>query len=379
VWLCECLYFSRTTIPGKFFPPIETIREIRGHIIECGGTGMKLQQLKYLLAIVDNGLNITAAAEKLFTSQPGVSKQLKLLEEELGLQLFLRRGKSLGGVTTAGEQVIERARLIIREADNIRSLASSYYHEEEGTLSIATTHTQARYVLPDVIRVFRNRYPRVNLKIHQGTSEQIADMVSTNNIDFAIATGSHDLFRDLLLVPSFHWDRKIVVPLDHELAQLEHKITLKDLAKFPLVTYVFSFGGQSLLKKAFAEQGLDPDVVFTARDADVIRTYVRMGLGVGIVAGMADDQEDEDMVAIPATGLFPRSTTWIGFRKDMTLRRYMLDFMRLFAPHITADQLEQTRYARSQADIDKLYGDSVLPVMNGNAEARARTRLQSIA
>ncbi|MDH4127063.1 MAG: HTH-type transcriptional regulator CysB [Gammaproteobacteria bacterium] len=340
---------------------------------------MKLQQLRYLLAIADNGLNITAAAEKLYTSQPGVSKQLKLLEEELGLQLFLRKGKSLGAVTSAGEQVIERARLIMREAENIRSLASSYYHEEEGTLSIATTHTQARYVLPNVIRVFRNRFPRVNLKIHQGTSEQIADMVSSNNIDFAIATGSHELFRDLLLIPSFHWDRKIIVPKDHELARQKRKITLNDLARFPLVTYVFSFGGQSMLKRAFAEKGLDPDVVFTARDADVIKTYVRMGLGVGIVAGMADDQEDEDMCAISAAGLFPRSTTWIGFRKDLILRRYMLDFIRLFAPHITADQIEQTRNARSQADIDKLYAGSVLPVLTGNTEAVAATLLQSIA
>jgi LysR family cys regulon transcriptional activator len=340
---------------------------------------MKLQQLRYLLAIVDNGLNITAAAEKLFTSQPGVSKQLKLLEEELGLQLFLRKGKSLGGITTAGEQVVERARLIMRETENIRSLAASYYHEEEGSLSIATTHTQARYVLPDVIRTFRSRYPRVNLNIQQGTSEQIADMVHSHNIDFAIATGSHDLFRDLLLVPSYHWERKIVVPADHELAQLKRKLTLEDLARFPLVTYVFSFGGQSLLKKAFTDKGLDPEVVFTARDADVIKTYVRMGLGIGIVAGMADDDADDDMITIPATGLFPRSTTWIGFRRDMTLRRYMLDFVRLFAPHISANQLEQTRHARSQADIDKLYSTADLPVLNGESAARAATRLRSIA
>ncbi|MGI9270963.1 MAG: HTH-type transcriptional regulator CysB [Woeseiaceae bacterium] len=340
---------------------------------------MKLQQLKYLLAIVDNGLNITAAAEKLFTSQPGVSKQLKLLEEELGLQLFVRKGKSLGGITAAGEQVIDRARLIMQEAENIRSLAFNYYHEEEGTLSIATTHTQARYVLPDVIREFRDRYPRVGLNLHQGTSEQIADMVRSNDIDFAIATGSHELFRDLLLVPSYHWDRKIIVPNDHELTKLDRKITLHDLAQFPLVTYVFSFGGQSSLKRAFADEGLDPDVVFTARDADVIKTYVRMGLGVGIVAGMAEDHADDDMTAIPATGLFPRSTTWIGFRKDIVLRRYMLEFVQLFAPHITADQLEQTRHVRSQVDLDKLFGDANLPVRSGGTGDKPATRLQSIA
>lgn len=327
---------------------------------------MKLQQLKYLLAIVDNGLNITAAAERLYTSQPGVSKQLKLLEEELGLQLFVRKGKSLDEITPAGSHVIERARLIMQEVENIRSLASDYFQEEEGTLSIATTHTQARYVLPDVIREFRDRYPRVSLNLHQGTSEQIADMVKANEIDFAIATGSHELFGDLLLVPSYHWDRKIVVPKDHELATLDRKPTLHDLAKFPLVTYVFSFGGQSSLKRAFTDQGLEPDVVFTARDADVIKTYVRMGLGVGIVASMAEDCSDQkDLTAVDAEGLFPRSTTWIGFRKDIVLRRYMLDFVQLFAPHITADQLEQTRQLRSQAEIDRLFSGANLPVRGG--------------
>ena len=327
---------------------------------------MKLQQLKYLLAIVDNGLNITAAAERLYTSQPGVSKQLKLLEEELGLQLFTRKGKSLGGITAAGEQVIERARLVMQEVENIRSLASDYYHEEEGTLSIATTHTQARYVLPDVIREFRKRYPRVSLNLHQGTSEQIADMVAANEIDFAIATGSRDLFADLLLVPSYRWDRKILVPRDHPLTRLKRRLTLHDLAEYPLVTYVFSFGGQSSLKQAFSNEGLEPDVVFTARDADVIKTYVRMGLGVGIVASMAEDCDDKkDLTAIEAEGLFPRSTTWIGFRKDAVMRRYMLDFARLFAPHITTSQLEEMRHARTQADINRLYADAELPVRGG--------------
>ncbi len=331
---------------------------------------MKLQQLKYLIAIVDNGLNITAAAEKLYTSQPGVSKQLKLLEEELGLQLFIRKGKSLGSVTAAGQRVLKRARVIMQEVDNIRSLASDFYQEEEGSLSIATTHTQARYVLPDVIRKFRDRYPKVSLNLHQGTSEQIADMMSANEIDFAIATGAHELFGDLLLLPSYRWDRKIVVPKNHPLAALNRKLTLEDLAEHPLVTYVFSFGGQSSLKRAFAERGLEPDVVFTARDADVIKTYVRMGLGVGIVASMAEDCDDhKDLTAIDAEGLFPRSTTWIGFRKDIVLRRFMLDFMQLFAPHISADQLEQTRHVHTQADIDKLFQDADLPVRGGCSDS----------
>jgi LysR family cys regulon transcriptional activator len=330
---------------------------------------MKLQQLKYLLAIVDNGLNITAAADRMYTSQPGVSKQLKLLEEELGMQLFTRKGKSLGGITPGGHQVIDRARIIMREADNIRSLASDYFQEEEGSLSIATTHTQARYVLPEIVSEFRTRFPKVGLNLHQGTSEQIADMIAANDIDFAIATGSTDLFTDLMLVPSYRWDRSIVVPKGHELTKLDRKITLNDLAEFPLVTYVFRFGGQSSLKRAFEDEGLEPDVVFTARDADVIKTYVRMGLGVGIVASMAADCGDKnDLQVIDAEGLFPRSTTWIGYRKNAVLRRYMVDFIQLFASHLTPSQLDDIRRASSQEDIDGLLQASELPVRGGCAE-----------
>ncbi len=334
---------------------------------------MKLQQLKYLLAIVDNGMNITAAAERMYTSQPGVSKQLKLLEEELGLQLFTRKGKSLDGITAAGHQVIDRARIIMRESDNIRSLASEYYQEEEGSLSIATTHTQARYVLPEIVAEFRKRFPKIGLNLHQGTSEQIADMVSANNIDFAIATGSDELFSDLMLVPSYRWDRSIVVPNGHELTKLDRKITLQDLANYPLVTYVFSFGGQSSLKRAFENEGLDPDVVFTARDADVIKTYVRMGLGVGIVASMAADCDDrKDLQVIDAEGLFPRSTTWIGYRKNTVLRRYMFEFIRLFASHISAQQLDDVRRATSQEEIDRLFDSAKLPLRSGCAEGVTR-------
>lgn len=334
---------------------------------------MKLQQLKYLLAIVDNGMNITAAAERMYTSQPGVSKQLKLLEEELGMQLFTRKGKSLDGITAAGHQVIDRARIIMRESDNIRSLASEYYQEEEGSLSIATTHTQARYVLPEIVAEFRKRFPKIGLNLHQGTSEQIADMVSANNIDFAIATGSDELFPDLMLVPSYRWDRSIVVPNGHELTKLDRKITLQDLANYPLVTYVFSFGGQSSLKRAFENEGLDPDVVFTARDADVIKTYVRMGLGVGIVASMAADCDDrKDLQVIDAEGLFPRSTTWIGYRKNTVLRRYMFEFIRLFASHISAQQLDDVRRATSQEEIDRLFDSAKLPLRSGCAEGVTR-------
>ena len=327
---------------------------------------MKLQQLKYLLAIVDNGLNITAAADRLYTSQPGVSKQLKLLEEELGLQLFSRKGKSLDRVTRAGEQVVLRARNVMEEVEQIRRLAADFYREEEGTLTIAATNTQARYVLPVVVRQLRQQYPKVNLNLHQGTSEQIADMVTKCEIDFAIATGSNDLFSDLLQIPGYHWDRIILVPNDHELTKIDRKITLEDLAQFPLVSYVFNFDGEAALKRTFAEQGLDANVVFTARDADVIKTYVRMGLGVGIVASMAFEANDhEHLTPIKANGLFPRSTTWIGFRRNTVLRCYMADFIRLLAPHINADQIDKAARAGGQQEIDQLFRNIELPVRNG--------------
>ena len=327
---------------------------------------MKLQQLKYLIAIVDNGLNITAAAERLYTSQPGVSKQLKLLEEELGMQLFTRKGKSLAGVTPAGERVIERARVIIQEVENIRSLAAEYLEEDNGSLSIGTTHTQARYVLPEIITEFRRRFPNIMLNLHQGTSEQIADMVGGNKIDFAIATGSQQLFGDLLLVPSYRWDRSIIAPKGHPLTLLERKITLQDLVDYPLVTYVFSFSGESSLKRAFAEQGLEPNIGFTARDADVIKTYVRMGLGVGVVASMAADCADrDDLQVIDAEGLFPRSTTWIGYRKSAVLRRYMMEFIQLFASHVTPQQLADLRRASDQETVDALFKDADLPLRGG--------------
>lgn len=329
---------------------------------------MKLQQLKYLLAIVDNGLNITAAAERLYTSQPGISKQLKLLEEELGLQLFARKGKSLNRITRGGKQVVKRARRIMEEVDQIRSLASDFCEEQDGTLTIAATNTQARYILPELFRELRQQYPKVHLNLHQGTSDQIADMMSRNDIDFAIASGSEDRFDDLLRLPGYQWDPVVLVPREHELARLDREVTLRDLAKYPLVSYVFSFESNRSLRETFASEGLNANVVFTARDSDVIKTYVRMGLGVGIVAGMAFEPSDrQTLAAIPVKGIFPRITTWIGLRRNTMLRCYMTDFLRLFAPHLSDNQIERAARAASQREVDQLINGTGLPVRNGIA------------
>ncbi|MGB5248461.1 MAG: LysR substrate-binding domain-containing protein [Gammaproteobacteria bacterium] len=330
---------------------------------------MKLQQLRYLVAVVDNGLNITAAAERLHTSQPGVSKQIKLLEQELGLSLFVRKGRSLADITEEGAEVVRRASRILREVEGIRGLSPQIYEEASGRLSIGTTHTQARYVLPDVIGRFRERYPDITLDLHQGTSEQLAEMMDKRQIDFAIASESRQRFPELVLLPCYHWDRVVLVPEAHELATLDRPPSLEDLARFPLVTYVFSFAGESTLKRAFRERGLEPEVVFTARDADVIKTYVRMGLGIGIVASMAHGRRGEDgLIALDASGLFPRCTTWLGFRRDLILRRYMYDFIELFADHLDPRTVRDTLVHDDQASVDQMFESIRLPLKGPCAE-----------
>jgi LysR family transcriptional regulator, cys regulon transcriptional activator len=321
---------------------------------------MKLHQLRYLAAIAQSGLNITAAAQKLHTSQPGVSKQIKLLEDELGFQIFVREGRNLTRITPAGQQVIERALKILQEAQSIKDMSTELRDEGRGSLSIGTTHTQARYVLPSVIREFRGRYPQVRLNLHQGTSEQIAEMVANDRIDCAIATGSEQLFGELTLLPCYRWHRTVIVPRTHPLAEAG-RLTFKALAAYPLITYTFSFTGPSSLHEAFARAGMVPNVAITARDADVIETYVRLGLGVGIVAHMAIDENDPDLKAIDASHLFAAHTTWIGFRRGTLLRKYMYDFAQLLAPHLERRLIERAHRAASADEVRQMFADIELP------------------
>jgi LysR family transcriptional regulator, cys regulon transcriptional activator len=323
---------------------------------------MKLQQLRYLAAIVENDLNITAAAERLHTSQPGVSKQLKQLEDELGFPIFLRQGRTLTKVTPAGKRVIDRALKVLKEVQSIKRLAEEQKGDGRGSLAIGTTHTQARYVLPQVIRRFRERFPDVELHLHQGTSEQIADMASRDRIDFAINTGSQDMFTNLVLLPCYRWHRRVVVPQGHPLAN-ESKLTIEILGKYPIVTYVFGFTGPSSLQQIFARAGITPHVALTARDADVIKTYVRLGLGVGIVASMSiDPREDSDLVSIDASHLFPAHLTWVGFHQGALLRGYMYDFLQTLAPHLTKRLVDRSGNASSQAEVEALFADVTLPM-----------------
>jgi LysR family transcriptional regulator, cys regulon transcriptional activator len=302
---------------------------------------MKIRQLHYIQEVARRGLNVTAAAEALFTSQPGVSKQIRLLEDELGVDIFVRNGKHLSEITPAGQRILDYAQRLLGEVENIKNIAEEFRDTDRGDLSIATTHTQARYALPPVIQRFRSRFPKVTMHLHQGSPPQIAKLASDGQADFAIATEALELFDDLVMLPCYHWNRVVLVRPDHPLAQTS-KLDLRDLAAHPIITYTFGFTGRSKLDQAFAAHGLRPDVVLTAVDADVIKTYVRLGLGAGIVADLAyDPKEDKDLVALRADHLFEHSTTHIGFRRSMFLRGYMYDFIATFAPHLTRELIDE--------------------------------------
>jgi LysR family cys regulon transcriptional activator len=294
---------------------------------------MKLHQLRYLHEVVRQGLNITSAAEALFTSQPGISKQIQLFEEELGLQVFQRNGKRLTGVTEPGAQILALATKVIRDIDNIKRVGEEFSDVEAGTLTIATTHTQARYKLPAAVKAFMTKYPKVKLNIHQGNPSQVAEQVANGDADIGIATEYISDYEDLLCLPCYHWNRCVVVPHGHPLLA-EGALTLEKLATYPLITYDFGFTGGTLVSTTFSGAGLTPNVVLTAIDADVIKTYVTLGLGVGLLANMAYDVErDANLAMIDVSHLFADSTTYLGVRKDVFLRSYMYRFIELIAPH----------------------------------------------
>jgi LysR family transcriptional regulator, cys regulon transcriptional activator len=319
---------------------------------------MKLRQLHYIHEVAQRGLNITAAAEALFTSQPGISKQIRLLEDELGVEIFVRNGKQLAEVTPAGQRILEYTRKLLQEVDNISTVAAEFKDADCGDLAIATTHTQARYALPPVISRFRERYPRVALHLHQGSPPQIAKMGADGTADFAIATEALEHFEQLVMLPCYRWNRCVLVRPDHRLAR-ESRLTLARIAEHPIITYTFGFTGRSKLDQAFAARGLRHEVVLTAVDADVIKTYVRLGLGVGIVADMAyDPVADSDLVRLPAGHLFEPSVTHIGFRRGLFLRGYMLDFIHIFAPHLSRETVE-----------------SIASISDPEARARAASKL----
>ena len=307
---------------------------------------MKLQQLRYICEVARQNLNLSNAAEALFTSQPGISKQIRSLEEELGVDIFVRHGKRVVAVTEPGKAILEISQRVLKDVENLKQVGEEFTEEDNGRLTIATTHTQARYALPHVIQRFTKRYPGVRLSLRQGSPTQISELVTSGEADIAIATEAIELYEDLVMLPCYEWNRCVLVQPGHPLLKAK-KLTLEAMASFPIITYDFAFTGRSRINQAFAEKGLTPNVVLTAIDADVIKTYVELGLGIGIVAMMAyDPKRDTHLRAMDASHLFEPSTTRIGIRKNSYLRGYTYEFIEMFAPHLTRKVVDEAMHTK---------------------------------
>ncbi|WP_107928773.1 CysB family HTH-type transcriptional regulator [Neisseria animaloris] len=313
---------------------------------------MKLQQLRYALEVYRQNLNVSEAAEALFTSQPGISKQIRLLEEELGIQIFIRSGKRVVSVSQPGKAVLELAERILRDVQNIKNIGSEFTGQDSGSLTIATTHTQARYALPKIVAEFVKRYPKVQLSIKEGSTHTIAQMISNGDADFAIATIPLDDYSDLRKLPCSEWTHAILVPHTHPLLDCRHPLSINDLVAYPLVTYEFALNSNSNIFRAFQKAHLKlPKIALSSADTDVLKTYVRLGLGVGLMAKLAyDPQTDHDLQLIDAAHLFGTSSTYIALRSDTYLRGYIYDFISLFAPQLTRERIDQMLYAPIEED-----------------------------
>jgi LysR family cys regulon transcriptional activator len=311
---------------------------------------MKLQQLRYLCETANQDMNLSRAAKNLHTSQPAISKQIQLLEEELGVDIFLRNGKRIVKITPPGQLIIKTAVKMLRDADNLKKIAQEFTNEAGGTLTIATTHTQARYSLPPVIKRFTARYPKVKLILRQGSPVQIATLVTSGEADIGIATEALEQYKELVMLPCYQWNRCIIVPPKHPLLKLK-KLTLEAINRYPIITYDSTFTGRSKINQAFASCGLEPNVVLTAIDSDVIKTYVELGLGVGILANMAfDAKRDKTLRSIDASHLFEPSTTRIGISRNSYIRGYILDFIEMFAPHLDHASIQSKLERGKSAD-----------------------------
>jgi len=310
---------------------------------------MNFQQLRYVREAVRQGLNLTEAANALFTSQPGISKQIRELEDELGVEIFVRRGKRLVALTEPGRTVVQVIERLLAEADNLRQVGKEFADRDSGSLTIATTHTQARYALPGVVQQFRAQYPKVRLSLQQGSPTQLAQMVIAGQADVAIATEALDHYPELLALPGYTWHHCVVIPQGHPLTKVK-LLTLEEVARYPLITYSPEFTGRSHIDQAFAAKGLKMDLVLTAIDADVIKTYVELGLGVGVIAAMAyDAKRDAHLRAIDAGHLFRDNTTRLAVKRAAYLRRYTYAFIQMFAPQLTPEIVDRARSANGES------------------------------
>jgi LysR family cys regulon transcriptional activator len=308
---------------------------------------MNLHQFRFVQEAVRRNLNLTETAKALHTSQPGVSKAIIELEEELGVEIFARHGKRLKRVTEPGEHVLKSIELIMREVGNLRRIGEQFSAQDSGTLSIATTHTQARYVLPQPIARLREAFPKVNVSLHQGSPAQVARMLIDEVAEIGIATESLTQYAELVTLPCYEWQHMLVMPREHPLAQQE-QITLDDLAQQPLITYHPSFTGRTRVDEAFAARKLSPRIALEAIDSDVLKTYVRLGLGVGIVAEMAmrEDPPNGDLVARPAGDLFGVNVARVAFKRSAYLRNFVYQFAELVSAKLTRETIMKAMSGR---------------------------------
>ncbi|MEY4467403.1 MAG: cys regulon transcriptional regulator protein [Pseudomonadota bacterium] len=301
---------------------------------------MNLHQFRFVREAVRQNFNLTDAAKALFTSQPGVSKAIIELEEELGIDIFSRHGKRIRGLTEPGRQVLKSVELILQEVEGLKRIGKEFAAQDSGSLTIATTHTQARYSLPSVVQQFSQKFPKVRLSLLQGNPKQVAEMVTNNLADVAIATEAIAEVDGLVSLPCFQWEHMVITPTEHPLLKLK-SITLEDIAAYPLITYDAAFAGRNKIDQAFARRALKPDVVLEAIDADVIKTYVELGMGIGIIAGLAyNPTRDLNLKAIPAGHLFGMNLSRVALKEGAYLRSYVFTFIELLAPSLTRKMVE---------------------------------------
>jgi LysR family cys regulon transcriptional activator len=313
---------------------------------------MNFQQLRSVREAVRRGFNLTDVANALHTSQPGVSRQIRELEDELGIELFVRAGKRLTGLTPPGTAVLPIVERLLADADNLRRAGADFQQQGHGPLSIAATHSQARYALPTAVRDFRISHPSVQLQLHQGSPKQVAQMLLEGEADLGIATEALSQYEDLVALPCYRWTHSVVAPDGHPLLD-GGPLTLSRLAEHPLITYDAGYTGRAHIDEAFARQGLTPTLALTAMDADVIKTYVELGLGVGIVASIAYDEErDRGLKALDARHLFAVNMTRLALRRGSYLRSYVFDFVETFAPSLTRSVVEQALQAQAGSNFE---------------------------
>ena len=323
---------------------------------------MKLQQLRYIIEVVNNNLNVSSAAESLYTSQPGISKQIRMLEDELGIQVFTRNGKHLTQITPAGQSVLKLSEEILAKVEAIKAIANEYTTPDIGSFNIGATHNQICYTLPKIIKDFMDCYPKVSLHMHQGSTHQVTEAIMNGTVNFVITSETLEKSNDLLMLPCYQWKHSIITKYDHPLAK-QSKITIKDLANYQIITNTSDFNRCSKLDKSFSEAGINAKTVYTATDTDLIKTYVNLDIGIGVVANASINlKDDKNLISLDASHLFEPTTTKIAFRRNAFLRNYMYDFIQRLAPHLTKELVDSAVTTKSDFEVNELMKNISLPI-----------------